>query len=95
MIYRNKKLLEIAKYVPYCMGCGKISNGTIVAAHSNQIRDGKGTGHKAHDYRIAYLCHCCHMAIDSGQLTREEKLDAWESAHRKTIAWLFETGAIK
>ena len=94
MTYRNKKLLDAAKHVPQCMGCG-ISDGTIVAAHSNQIRDGKGTANKAHDYRIAYLCHTCHTKIDAGQLSREEKQERWESAHRKSIGWLFESEVVK
>ncbi len=42
MIYRNKKLLEIVREFP-CQHCGK-QDGTVVAAHSNQLRDGKGKG---------------------------------------------------
>lgn len=95
MNYRNRKILDAAKHVPHCMGCGKVTDGTIVAAHSNQLRDGKGTGIKAADYRIAYCCAACHHAIDAGHETREEKRNRWEEAHRKTIAWLFETGIVK
>ena len=54
------------------------------------MRDGKGKGIKAHDFRIAALCHECHVNIDSGKdLTREERFDVWERAHRETIGWLF------
>lgn len=78
------------------MLCGKYNDGTIVAAHSNQLRDGKGRGIKAHDYRIAHLCHTCHESIDSGnKLSKEERRDLWEEAHRRTIGWLFETGRVK
>lgn len=78
------------------MLCGKYNDGTIVAAHSNQLRDGKGRGIKAHDYRIAHLCHTCHEHIDSGnKLSKEERRDLWEEAHRRTIGWLFETGRVK
>ena len=70
--------------------CGR-NNGTIVAAHSNQLRDGKGRGLKAHDYRVAALCFTCHMEIDQGKsLDKAERIEAWEEAHRKTIGWLFE-----
>ena len=70
--------------------CGR-NNGTIVAAHSNQLRDGKGRGLKAHDYRVAALCYDCHMEIDQGKsLDKAERIEAWEEAHRKTIGWLFE-----
>ena len=61
-----------------------------MAAHSNQLRDGKGRSIKAHDYRIAALCFRCHADIDQGQMSREDKQDLWEMAHRKTIGWLFE-----
>jgi hypothetical protein len=87
-MYRNKKLLEIVRQSP-CQHCGR-EDGTVVAAHSNQMRDGKGRSLKANDFRIAALCYECHSTIDSGRdLTREERIDAWERAHRETIGWLF------
>lgn len=90
-MYRNKKLLEAVRDCP-CQLCGA-QDGTIVAAHSNQMRDGKGRGLKAHDYRIAALCFKCHHEIDQGaKMSRQERVDAWESAHRSTIGWLFESG---
>lgn len=68
----------------------------MVAAHSNQMRDGKGRGLKAHDYRIAALCFKCHYEIDQGKnLSRAERLNLWEDAHRATIGWLFENDLIK
>lgn len=73
-----------------CQECGR-KDGTIVAAHSNQLRDGKGRGIKAHDYRVAALCYSCHMEIDQGtKLSKSERVEIWEEAHRKTISWLFE-----
>lgn len=90
-MYRNKQLLEIVRRFP-CQGCG-ISDGTVVAAHSNQLRDGKGKGIKAHDYRIASLCFRCHLELDQGKsLSKMERVELWEDAHRKTIALLFEQG---
>ena len=94
MIYRNKRLLEILRQSP-CQCCGR-ADGTVVAAHSNQLRDGKGRGIKAHDYRIAALCHTCHSEIDQGaKLSKAERVEAWEEAHRRTIGWLFENNHIK
>ena len=91
MIYRNKKLLELARKLP-CQNCG-IEDGTVVAAHSNQLRDGKGKGIKAHDYRIASLCFKCHSELDQGRsLSKMERVELWEEAHRRTIAKLFEEG---
>ena len=93
MIYRNKKLLELVRQCP-CQTCGN-QDGTVVAAHSNQLRDGKGRGMKAHDYRIAALCYRCHMELDQGtKMTKEERADSWDEAHRATIGWLFENGHI-
>jgi hypothetical protein len=91
--YQNKKLLEIIRESP-CQACG-ISDGTVVAAHSNQLRDGKGKGIKAHDYRIAALCFKCHFDLDQGnKMSKEERRDFWEEAHRRSIGWLFESGLI-
>lgn len=93
MNYRNKKLLEVVRESP-CQLCGA-QDGTVVAAHSNQLRDGKGRSIKAHDYRIAALCYTCHADIDQGRMSREDKQDLWEMAHRKTVGWLFENGHLE
>jgi len=88
-MYRNQKLLEIVRNSP-CQNCGS-QNGTVCAAHSNQLRDGKGRSLKAHDFRVAALCFCCHSNLDQGyQMDKKERRELWEEAHRKTIAWLFE-----
>jgi hypothetical protein len=71
-------------------------DGTVVAAHSNQLRDGKGRGIKSQDFRIAALCYKCHMTLDQGSLmNKEERIELWEDAHRKTIGWLFENGHLE
>lgn len=93
LMYRNRKLLDAARQLP-CQHCG-IQDGTAVAAHSNQLRDGKGRGLKAHDYRIATLCFSCHATLDQGtKLSKAERIEMWESAHRKTIGEFFELGII-
>ena len=89
MNYRNQYLLEKVREAA-CQHCGA-QDGTVVAAHSNQLRDGKGRGIKAHDYRIAALCFKCHYSLDQGSsMTKEERREMWEEAHRKTVGWLFE-----
>lgn len=93
-MYRNKKLLEIVREAP-CMICGA-KDGTVVAAHSNQIRDGKGKGLKAHDYRIAALCFHCHYEVDQGsKLSKQERIEVWDEAHRRTIGWLFDSAYLQ
>jgi hypothetical protein len=77
------------------MHCGKSNNDDVVAAHSNQLRDGKGRGLKAHDYRIAYLCYVCHLELDQGKdMSKQERIDMWEEAHRKSIGWLCESNRL-
>lgn len=89
--YRNKRLLEAVRDSP-CQCCGR-QDGTIVAAHSNQLRDGKGRGLKASDAMIAALCFKCHSELDQGKdMSRTERVEMWELAHRRTICWLFEHG---
>ena len=88
-MYRNKKILEVVRQSP-CQNCGA-QDGTICAAHSNQLRDGKGRGIKADDYRIAALCFRCHSELDQGtKMSRAERVEFWEEAHRKTVGWLFD-----
>ena len=92
-MYRNVKLLQAVRAAP-CMTC-EIEDGTVVAAHSNQLRDGKGRGIKAEDYRIAAMCHRCHYILDQGKnLSKVERVEMWEEAHRKTIGWLFDQGCL-
>jgi hypothetical protein len=68
----------------------------VVAAHSNQLRDGKGRSIKAHDYRIAALCFSCHSQIDQGsKMSREDRVEIWEMAHRKTVGWLFDNDKLE
>lgn len=92
-MYRSKKLLEACRQLP-CQLC-QTEDGTVIAAHSNQLMDGKGKGIKASDYRIAALCFTCHMDIDQGnKLSKEQRREFWEISHRKTIGELFERGLI-
>ena len=93
MMYRNRKLLDAASELP-CQHCG-VSDGTVVAAHSNQLRDGKGRGIKAHDYRIASLCFRCHAELDQGsKMSKQERVEMWDEAHRKTVGLFFDLGVI-
>jgi len=88
-MYRNRKLLDVLRQSP-CQACGR-ADGTIVAAHSNQLRDGKGRGLKSHDYRVAALCYACHMELDQGKkMDKDQRVQFFEDAHRATIGWLFE-----
>jgi hypothetical protein len=92
-LYRNQKLLEAVRSSP-CQHCGA-QDGTVVAAHSNQLIDGKGRGLKAHDYRIAALCFRCHSELDQGsKMSKQERVNMFNNAHRATVGWLFENNVI-
>ena len=93
VMYRNPNLLKAVRNFP-CQNCGTV-DGTIVAAHSNQLRDGKGLSLKAHDFRIAALCYTCHAELDQGsRMSKEERVNMWEAAHRSTIGLLFQNGCL-
>lgn len=88
--------MELADECEHCQLCNRHNQGDVVAAHSNQLRDGKGKGIKCSDFRVAFLCFKCHYELDQGsKLSKQERIDLWEEAHRKTIGWLFESGHIK
>lgn len=98
MNYRSPRLIEAVRALPCTWPldhrCSQYDS--VIAMHSNQIRDGKGQRIKAHDYRIAAGCAVAHQQCDeSNKLSYEEKIGAWEDAHRKTIGLLFEYGLLK
>jgi hypothetical protein len=35
------------------------------------------------------------MIDNNKELDRDQRVEAWEQAHRKTIGWLFDKGLIK
>ena len=92
MTYRNRKLLALAKDSPKCFCCNVDNDGTVVAAHGNLQALGKGLGHKASDWAIAFMCSGCHSSYDrrSGsphQVTHED----WALAAVRSIGWALET----
>lgn len=91
MSYRNKKLLKAARDYP-CVLCG--ASGTTVAAHANSVALGKGTGIKAPDYYVAYVCHGCHDRID-GRRYDEDPQGLWLRAYLKTVALWFQHGIVE
>jgi hypothetical protein len=94
MVYRNRKLLDIAQGMP-CVMCGN-EDGTGCAAHSNLLEHGKGRGLKAHDGMTAWLCYNCHSEYDQGnKMSREEKRDFILTAICKTYMQLWDGDIIK
>ena len=59
---------------------------TVVPAHSNQLKHGKGRGIKADDFYTVPACYWCHMELDQGKhLTKWERRTMWDAAFD---AWL-------
>jgi len=86
--YRNENLRRAVASLP-CQNCGL--EGSTQASHSNQLKDGRGIGHKTSDAMLAALCNSCHYQIDYGKdLSREQKQEIWDAAHRKTMRALIE-----
>lgn len=74
-------------------GCG--AHGVQVA-HSNQLRDGKGKAIKAQPWRVAAICPGHHYEIDQGsRLSKDERRELWEAAHRNTVGELFARGLVR
>ena len=89
---RDVRILRACREMP-CMACGT-KDGTVVAAHSNQSKHGKGRGIKASDEFVAALCFCCHGWLDQGDGSREEKNAMWDEAHRLTRMILQKDGLL-
>lgn len=97
MSYRNRKLLDLAYQFP-CMlqlpGCEGGDAGE--PAHANSARQGKGGAMKAHDCFHVPACRSCHVRMDQGgQMTRDERREAWEDAFWRYLPMLWESGLIR
>jgi hypothetical protein len=88
---RSPKLLKACRAIP-CQHCGR-QDGTVVAAHSNQAKHGKGRGIKASDVFVASLCFVCHAELDQGVgMLLAERRAMWDAAHHKTKVELVRRG---
>jgi len=92
MTFRSRALLDLAKLAPVCFDCMRPNDGTVVAAHSNSQRHGKGMGIKAGDQWVCFACFDCHKAIDSGSETRDARQARWEAAHIRSMDWAWGSG---
>jgi hypothetical protein len=95
MTYRNDALLSAVRRLN-CVHCQ--AEGRTQAAHSNQLRFGKGRGLKASDAAIMALCGPgygqvgCHAALDQGKMSKSERY-SFEYEHiALTLIALIEMG---
>lgn len=87
--YRSEKHLRNVAALD-CQSCGL--GGPSQAAHSNSSRHGKGRSIKASDIYTAALCPRCHVEVDSGKLTREQREAIWHAAWTNTRSILTGNG---
>jgi len=92
-VFRSKKLRDSARDQP-CGNCTSVK--TTVSAHVRSVALGSGTGIKAPDFYMAYLCEPCHALVDgrAGRLTREEQMEIWTRAYFRTVAHWFNSGLV-
>jgi hypothetical protein len=86
-IWRSDDYLAAVRSIP-CIRCG--AYGLTEAAHSNQLRFGKGRGLKSSDATAMALCRStpdkvgCHAILDQGGSM--PKLLAWQFEYRAIVA---------
>lgn len=77
-----------------CIRCGA-DDETIVPAHANQLRLGKGTGLKAAPWTVIPLCLKCHTWLDNGKASRLETLEAYTQGWNRHMANLLDEGQVE
>lgn len=59
---------------------------TVVPAHSNQLKHGKGKGIKADDEKTVPACFWCHYELDQGShLSKIERRDIWDAGYARWV----------
>lgn len=76
-----------------CIRCGA-DDGTIVPAHANQIRLGKGMGYKAEPWTVVPLCLKCHTWLDNGQADRLQMQETYAVCWTNHMTALLMAGLI-
>lgn len=101
MTFRSKKYLSLARgedckvKIP---GICNMNPETVVCAHSNKARHGKGMGIKSNELFTAHCCSSCHDAIDGRihtHLSPAEMDEFWMRGFERTLIWATENGHIE
>lgn len=88
--YSEKIYLDACKGQPCYLRIKDVCGGasaseTVVPAHSNQAKHGKGMGIKAKDIYTVPACMYCHSYIDQGPAPKAEKFSLWDAAYEKWV----------
>ena len=95
--HRDRKLLDLAHEAPCFLqiagvaGCGANAS---VPCHSDQLRHGRGVGHKSHDVFAVSGCPACHDAFTRKNLGHAYD-DIWAAAWERYQVWLWRNGKVK
>jgi hypothetical protein len=69
---------------------------TTVAAHSNWQSEGKGVGHKSHDWATVDACSACHDELDRrNRLSSDEKRLYWLEGFVRTVGDRIARGVLR
>lgn len=77
-----------------CINCGA-DDGTIVPAHANQIRLGKGMGLKAEPWTVIPLCSRCHAWLDNSNADRVLLHETYNHCWNRHMIALLQAGLIQ
>lgn len=88
-MYRSNNLLKLAQgekcLLQTSARCLGDEGSTTVAAHSNELRHGKGRGLKAEDCYSVWACYHCHHWLDQGSANWQAKEDAFRQAFLRQL----------
>ena len=95
MTFRSRKLLDIAHEAPCMLVLGKpCGQDKSVPCHSDQLRHGRGVGHKSSDVYAVPGCPVCHALFTREHLGREGYDEVWRNAWERYQLWLWENGKV-
>ena len=94
---RNRKLLDLAHDAPCFLllgaeGCG---NHPSVPCHSDELRHGRGAGHKSHDHFAVPGCPACHAAFTRKVLGSDRYDEVWREAYERWQIYLWRNELVK
>jgi hypothetical protein len=97
LTHRDRKLLDVAHEAPCFLLLGVVGCGTnpSVPCHSDELRHGRGAGHKSHDCLAVPGCPACHNAFTRQNLGREGYVAAWAAAFERYQLWLWTNRKVR
>lgn len=96
MTFRNRKLLDLAHEAPCMLRLAKpCGTDKSVPCHSDNLKHGRGVGHKSHDCFAVPGCPNCHSRFTREYLGRGGYDDIWAQANADYQLWLWQNEKVK